>query len=51
VLYSPPGPVRPRTIEAAGRDFREYLEHGTGPHAMTESQDYASFLQGYEEAS
>ena len=50
-IYSPPEPARRRTIEAAGRDFREYLEHGTGPHAMTESADHASFLQGFEEAS
>jgi len=51
VLYSPPEPARRPTIEAAGRDFREYLEHGTGPHAMTEVEDHAALLQGYEEAS
>ena len=51
LLYSPPQPPLRPTVEAAGRDFREYLEQGTGPHAMTEAEDHASLLQGYEEAS
>jgi len=50
VLYSPPEPVLRPTIEAAGRDFREYLEHGTGTLTLTEAEDHAAFLQGYEEA-
>jgi hypothetical protein len=51
VLYSPPEPALRPTVEAAGRDFREYLEHGTGTLAMTEVEDHASLLQGFEEAS
>jgi hypothetical protein len=50
VLYEKPerGP-RP-TIEAMSKDFAEYLRFGTGPLSMTEAEDRAAFLQGYEEA-
>jgi len=51
LLYNPPEPALRPTIAAAGADFREYLHSGTGPLAMTEVEDHASLLQGFEEAS
>lgn len=51
MIYKPAEPMARPTIAAAGQDFREYLQHGTGPLSMTEVEDHASFLQGFEEAS
>jgi hypothetical protein len=51
VLYSPPEPAGPPSVQSVQRDFREYLEHGTGPYAMHEAEAKAALLQGYEEAS
>jgi hypothetical protein len=51
VIYSPPKDFARPTIAAAGRDFREYLEQGTGTLTLTEAEDHAAFLQGFEEAS
>jgi hypothetical protein len=58
VLTNPRGALfekleRPGTpsIESVQRDFREYLEHGTGPYAMYEAAARDAFRQGFEEAS
>lgn len=50
MIYSPPPAIQGRGIAGASRDFREYLEHATGPLAMTEAADRAALLAGFEEA-